>query len=977
MVAYIKGWIAPVVLCVLLMSTVISVKVQAQTKPPSTCENLDFSRRDFTGWVGRTTVYKSDHPDANNCPQAGRPNVNCPDGTGPACNGACYSVPGFQFPLPNACFACLNPPMNQPGDFYNTIGIFPGRHTIITNSQPDPFTCNNVMTLPPGENQCVRLGNGGRGPWGTGVGWEIDYLSYSFVVGTDNQLLTYKYAVVLQDPLRDPNNPPHSDSIRPRFNVFITNDLTGELIDPTCGAFEVIYDTTLTGFRECSYNQVTSFGGNPLSSVGTAYRAWTTVGVDLRSYVGVPITITFNTWDCGWGGHFGYAYVTARCDSLGLTVQNCTPGGTVTISAPEGFAYDWFNGESTRTILVDNVSPGDSVWVTLTSRNGCKTDLGAIISPTQTNAIFTAQPSPICEGDTVFFDESSYSIFLGNGDTVDIQTYQWDFGDSGTDNVQDPYHIYTTAGTYEPTLIVYTDEGCLDTAKAIIQVDPMPVADFVAPIVCAGAETEFTDNSVIGTGTITSYSWNFGHNNATSTSQNPTYTYPGPGTYTVTLDVSSQTGCPATVTKTVEVVPAPVADISGYDVCLGDTVYFTNNSYPTNPNDPLVGWTWSFGDKTSFQNAPNPAHIYQSTGTFDVKLTVVTQAGCTDDTIIKVNVYPPPVANFSTGPVCVGSATNFTDLSSSTGVLSNCVWDFGDGTVVNGCGDQDHIYGSAGVYTVKLFVAEASGCSDSIVQSVMVNPEPIICFTDSLKGCVPLIVDFADCSSYGGSCLWDFGDGSAASTDCQPTHQFTEPGCYDISLTVTSPSGCKKSLTKPCYVEGYPWPNAAFDADPIKVSIINPVINFTDKSTAGVKWNWFFGDGDTAAIQHPNHTYREVGEYNVVLAMENQYGCKDTVYKKVIVEPISSIYVPNVFSPNGDGVNDFFKIEYEGFCEVEMFIFDRWGNEIFQTSSFEGWNGKANGGDKIAQEDVYVWLIRAIDCSGERWRRVGQVTLVR
>ncbi|MCB9447969.1 MAG: PKD domain-containing protein [Flavobacteriales bacterium] len=866
--------------------------------------------------------------------------------------------------------------MNRPGDYYNNIGIFPGRHTLITTSTPDPMTCNNVMTLPPNENICVRLGNGGIGPWGTGVGWEIDYLSYSFTVGPDNQLLTYKYAVVLQDPLRDPNNPAHTDSIRPRFNVYITNDATGELIDPTCGQFEVVYDTTLTGFRECSYNDITGFGGRPFSTVGTAYRAWTTVGVDLRAFIGQPVTITFNTWDCGWGGHFGYAYVTARCDSLGLQVQNCTPGGTVTVTAPEGFAYEWFNGESTRSILLSGVSPGDSVWCTLTSRSGCKTDVGATISPTATNAIFVAQPSPICMNNTVFFDESSYSIYLGNNDSVPIQTWEWDFGDGSTTYAQDTYHVYTTPGTYEAKLIVYTDVGCVDTAKQIIVVDPMPVADFVSPPVCYGDSTHFTDNSVITSGNIQSWSWNLGSNNATSAEQNPVYIYPAPGTYTVTLDVVSETGCPATVTKTLDVLPSPVADFSGYDVCLGDTIYFANNSHPTDPNDPITDWTWSFGDKTSFQNASDPAHVYQKTGTFTVTLSVSTLTGCTDDTSITVNVYSPPQANFTTGPVCVGAPTDFDDLSSSVGGLSNCTWSFGDGATSNTCGDVQHTYPNAGVYTVKLYVAEASGCSDSIVQSVMVNPQPIVCFTDSLADCVPITRDFHDCSSYGGSCFWTLGDGTT-SDDCNPVHTYTEPGCYDISLTVTSPAGCTNSLLKECYIEGYPWPTANFDASPLTVSILNPVINFTDKSTPAVKWSWFFGDGDSASVQHPNHTYNDVGTYRVVLAMENQWGCVDTIYKDVEVTPVSSIYVPNAFSPNGDGINDYFRVEYEGFCEIQMFIFDRWGNEIYRTNSFDGWNGKANGGDKIAQEDVYVWVVKARDCQGELWKRIGHVTLIR
>ncbi|MEO6903467.1 MAG: hypothetical protein ABI315_09945, partial [Bacteroidia bacterium] len=282
-----------------LFCTVAFVDIFAQaTNKPSSCANSDFSLGDFTNWVGHTSIYNK---------------ATTPQST-------------------------IN--NNSPGyAYYYTAGIVPGRQTIITTATPDPFTCGNVLTLPPGEKQCVRLGNGGQGPWGNGVGWQIDYLDYTFSITPSNSLLIYKYAVVLQNP--SPTGLKHTKAIRPRFIVTI-KDASGKLIDPVCGMKEDFSDSTVFGYRNCSEKDATALGGINGGDAGDfVYRAWTTVGVDLRKFIGQNITIGFETWDCGAGGHFGYAYLMAKCDSLGIKSSACSDNGSVKLTAPDGFAYKW------------------------------------------------------------------------------------------------------------------------------------------------------------------------------------------------------------------------------------------------------------------------------------------------------------------------------------------------------------------------------------------------------------------------------------------------------------------------------------------------------------------------------------------------------------------------------------------------------------------------------------------------------------
>lgn len=179
------------------------------------CVNLDFSSGTFKNWTGYTSCYPFNTPGTNI--------------TNPA-NG-----------------------ITPPASYYFTQGIVPGRHTIITTSVPDPYTCGNVMTLPPGEKQCVRLGNGGNGSWGNGVAWQREFLTYDFSPSVGNALLIYKYAVVLQDTLPETgsfNN--HTKNLRPRFIASITNMQDKVLNDSICYYNEVFADSTLKFLHACN-----------------------------------------------------------------------------------------------------------------------------------------------------------------------------------------------------------------------------------------------------------------------------------------------------------------------------------------------------------------------------------------------------------------------------------------------------------------------------------------------------------------------------------------------------------------------------------------------------------------------------------------------------------------------------------------------------------------------------------------------------
>jgi gliding motility-associated-like protein len=199
-------------------------------------------------------------------------------------------------------------------------------------------------------------------------------------------------------------------------------------------------------------------------------------------------------------------------------------------------------------------------------------------------------------------------------------------------------------------------------------------------------------------------------------------------------------------------------------------------------------------------------------------------------------------------------------------------------------------------------------------------------------------------------------------------------------------SGCISTLVIPDMITVYPVPHASFTALPQITTILNPDVDFTDLSTGNpVIWNWNFGDAstlaDSAHTQNASYTYSsEYGAlYPVYLQVVNQYGCIDDTTIIVEVEPDFAFFIPNAFTPNGDGINDgFFGAGY-GIIKYDIWVFDRWGNLIFTTNDInQAWDGSVQGkGGDLAQIDVYVWKVVLTDVFDKKHKFIGHVSLIR
>lgn len=658
----------------------------------------------------------------------------------------------------------------------------------------------------------------------------------------------------------------------------------------------------------------------------------------------------------------------ASCEG---TTTSFTDLSTDTVAITNWF-YDFNDGNNSTSQNPDYIyaSAGTyNVSLTVTNINGCS---NTFVLPVTVNVYPVANYSAdtVCIGTPTTFTDIS---------TGSPTSWQWNFGDGNSGSTGPVItHVYNTAGSFVTSLTVSSGAGCTDQAFRIIVVRSDVQADVNAVnSACATTVVTVNDNSTITSGTILNSTWDFGDGTPVVSALNTSHIYPAAGTYFITHVVISDGGCASTALDTVVINPLPEANFTAANTCRSQPALFTDNS-----TGPPVSWNWSFGDGGT-DTVQNPSHAYTATGNYNVTLTVNSAGGCISTTTRPVTVYAQPTASFTSTVECWGDTTVFASTSTSaSGTITGTWWDFGDGTTSNLI-NPEHVFTSQNSsYNVTLAVISSFGCVDTLIQTINTHPLPVFNYEPQLtSGCDDFTILFNDSSMVAGGTIvnwvWDFGDGNLTYTQ-NPVHTYDEPGNYFVSLTVTSSYGCEMSDTLNYPVVVYPTPLAGFSASPNETSIYEPNIQFNDESIGATMWDWDLGDFETSVEQSPYHVYPDTGTYLVTQIAINQFGCRDTIVHPVRINGETTMFIPNAFTPNENGLNDIFSPKFYGVVEFKMIIFDRWGNQIFQTEDMnEGWNGKINGKGEVVQQDVYVYKIYTKDLLRNNHRYVGRVTVVK
>lgn len=531
----------------------------------------------------------------------------------------------------------------------------------------------------------------------------------------------------------------------------------------------------------------------------------------------------------------------------------------------------------------------------------------ATATPEPTATTTPAIPAPAAD----FFANATsgtapFSVrFTDNSTGEGISAWAWDFTNDGiADSAeQSPAYTYTTAGTYSVKLVVTGTGGSGETTKTdYITVSaaptptpttvPKPVAGFSGSPTSGYAPltVQFTDES---TGDISNYYWDFNNDLLLdNTSRNPSYTYTKPGTYTVNLAVSGPGGLNYKVrsnyiTVTDAPVAVPVARFSGTPLAGSAPL---NVSFTDESAGSIASRSWDFdADGVTDSTEQNPFHVYTAAGNYSVNLTVTGPGGSAQEVRADyVRVTEPvarPQADFTANPA-TGAAplvVRFNDTSLGTGITA-WAWDFQDDGTIDNTGQAPIFnYTVPGVYNVSLTVTSAAG-SDTRTRYGLITvtePAPVAGFSaEPLVGPAPLLVNFTDASGSADSYAWDFeNDGITDSTEQNPSHIYTSPGRFNVSLTVTGPGG-SDTLTKEQYISAtMVAPVANFTAN--QTSGYAPLtVAFSDASSGTVEsraWD-FENDGvmDNTTVDAV-HTYTAAGNYTVNLTVTNSGGSNSSV----------------------------------------------------------------------------------------------------
>lgn len=550
-----------------------------------------------------------------------------------------------------------------------------------------------------------------------------------------------------------------------------------------------------------------------------------------------------------------------------------------------------------------------------------------------------------------------------------------------TDTSQNPILFPQSPTTYTVT-VTDTAGGCTDTDSITITVSCgicyPPIPTVTNPTCKDGSDGKIVINPVFVFGSeVQSFTWRDSiTNNILQTTNNLTtgmldsLTGLPAGAYTITMVDSS--GCSADTTvwlyepDSVEITALTADDI----ICIGGSMPISAAGISGNGAPYTLNWADLSNNTAIPGNGPHNVSPTVSPTCYSVY--ALDTLGCTSDTQqVCISLYPNLIASTTDDSlyICPGASINL-DINTvgGSGVGYNYTWYENNNVIGNG-----PLINVTPTSAVTSYIGVAmDNCTtppDSIEIFVFWWDLPTPSFVrNKPDSCYPITIEFTNTSAPAaliGSSSWSISDGTLLNGD-PVNHTFNNPVCHDVTLTITTVNGCIVDTTYPNFVCPHDYPNANFYMTPPVTDVLNTDIEFTNLSTTKpLTYLWTFGSGvspDSSTIEHPIKVYPngEPGTYSVTLVATNQNGCQDTAQGTVIINGIYIFYVPNSFTPDGDGVNEIFRPYGEGidFSKYTMEIYDRWGELIFKTDAPElGWDGTYKGSP--VPVGTYVWKIVA------------------
>jgi len=559
----------------------------------------------------------------------------------------------------------------------------------------------------------------------------------------------------------------------------------------------------------------------------------------------------------------------------------------------------------------------------------------------------------------------------------DATSYLWDFGDgTASTSATAPVHTYLSPGIYNPRLIVKDTSGCQVSARlqdSVVIDELSATIKGIPSLICDSALINFVADvksfSESKLGTQLKFKWDFGTGNAADTSnlRNPSFRYVQPGSYTVRLRVTSQYGCVKDTFATFRVQQKAKASITGNrESCEQTTVQFSGAATPAGG----VQWNWNFANGNTSTDQNPTAQLYNTPGTYGITL-IVTKNGCIDTAFHQLTVYGKPVVNALPRQqvVCFGDSVR--------------LWAQGGGTYQ---------------------WTPAMGLSNATIAAPMATPTTSTLYrvrVTSDKGCVNsdsinlTVAQPIDVSVASGTSLCRGFDMQLAANGAT-SYQWIN-NVAGLSNTNISDPVARPTVTTTYTVVGSDQYNCFKDTALVTINLHDiPTVSagpdvqiqggtpyqLTATASADVV-SWLWSPATTLSCADcPTPMAAPKMETAYTIKVANQWGCvaMDTIVVRLQCTQ-SKIYIPDAFTPNGDGKNDVFYISGSGIKAIHYFrIFDRWGGVLFEKRNpgiddrSSGWNGRVNG--QLVAPGTYVYVAEMECSSGDRFVRKGTITVV-
>lgn len=652
------------------------------------------------------------------------------------------------------------------------------------------------------------------------------------------------------------------------------------------------------------------------------------------------------------------------CEGTRAIIQAQAVGGVMP------YSYNWDRGEG-YSIAAATLNLGltrtTELSVYVLDKNGCRSN----------TARMTVTVSPKMIIDTVLLTHNTcYHSCNGRAELVmrgGLGTLQYSWVP------QTNVYSELCAGMY--TITVTDIIGCSVSSSFIItEPDELVYSTVVKPVSCHGYNDGEINLYLQGGVQPYTYLWHNGHNSESLVG--------AAGTYNLTITDGHNCRIVRQFQIT-EPTAMQVLPLSNTTICQGQTISL---------NTQVIGGTPEY----DFRWTGNDGSIYNSqyqivspTRTTIYTLIVTDANNCTSTPLqVKVAVHPKlEILSILTSndTVCPGEpARIFVDVIGGNGGPYTLTLQ--DGRVVPSpfiVHPQEPT-----MYTIRLNdMCSTPSVSDSIF--IYARPKPGNVFTASqVNGCPPLKIDFTEKTPENDNLYhWTFGDTGFADIK-NPSHTYTAPGTYSVTLDVRDAYDCKHTRTITNMIHVYEKPTALFDVNTLAANFIAAEFEFINHSLNANNFYWYFGDGDSSLYISPRHLYKSVGEFDVMLVAMNDNECTDTTIRPVNVENHFTFYMPTSFTPNGDGVNDCIRPCANGIDKnnYKLTIYDRWGNIVFETTKYDftapctscatgAWDGTRQGdssqGGKILPNNDYRWTCDYKDLNGTLHNEYGYITLIR